>query len=133
MREYLTRLRLRMERRFFRKVLEYAYAQQVSTKIHELANVNCPGCQIDHPSQRRHECLYLDSLQRLHLYFDQAISLLDKEKAIETVDALVAPLNLPMSYEDVKTRIGTLQVRNASVLKKTEDLLQNQDESYDCC
>ena len=35
------------------------FSQVVDHRVHELRKEKCCGCKIDHPSQRRHDCLMM--------------------------------------------------------------------------
>ena len=49
------------------------YADEISSIITNLVVENCTGCIIDHPSQRQHACLMMESDERIWLYFDTAL------------------------------------------------------------
>jgi hypothetical protein len=59
------------------------YAEEISSVISNLVVENCNGCIIDHPSQRQHPCLMMESDERLFLYFDEALSRISEAKIIE--------------------------------------------------
>lgn len=48
------------------------YADEIATLISCLVIKNCNGCIIDHPSQRQHPCLMMESDEKMLLYFDEA-------------------------------------------------------------
>ena len=52
---------------------------EMQVKINQLTTEGCHGCQIDHPSQRRHACCMLDLDERVLMYFDEAFSFIDSE------------------------------------------------------
>ena len=35
------------------------FSQVVDQRVHELQKEKCCGCQVDHPSQRRHDCIMM--------------------------------------------------------------------------
>ena len=42
-------------------VFQLTYAAMLDALIHEEKLKRCNGCEIDHPSQRQHSCLMVDS------------------------------------------------------------------------
>ena len=48
------------------------HAEEIASVINQLVVENCNGCIIDHPSQRQHPCLMMESDERLSMYFDDA-------------------------------------------------------------
>ena len=59
------------------------YAEEISSVISNLAVENCNGCITDHPSQRQHPCLMMESDERLFLYFDEALPRISEAKVTE--------------------------------------------------
>ena len=57
------------------------YAEEIASVINQLVLENCNGCIIDHPSQRQHPCLMMESDERLSLYFDDALSKVSEASA----------------------------------------------------
>lgn len=53
------RLRLKMESQFWQKLFNYGCSKLIIRKIFDETTRNCLGCQVDHPSQTRQECLYI--------------------------------------------------------------------------
>ncbi len=64
------------------KLIE-CYAQEISSVIFNLAVKNCNGCITDHPSQKQHPCLMMESDERLFLYFDEASPKVSEARVIE--------------------------------------------------
>ena len=48
------------------------FAQHLRNKVRELAEKNCYGCEIEHPSQTHHTCLMWTELEHFNLYRDEA-------------------------------------------------------------
>ena len=49
------------------------YEEEIASVINQLVVEHCNGCIIDHPSQRQHPCLMMESDDRLSMYFDDAL------------------------------------------------------------
>lgn len=64
------RLRLNMESQFWQKLFNYGCSKLIIRKIFDETTRNCLGCQVDHPSQTRHECLYITLSEQIGMYFD---------------------------------------------------------------
>ncbi len=54
-------------------LLEAIYAEAVSCEVGKLAKERCCGCEYDHPSQRRHDCLMLSEQEKWQSYGLEAI------------------------------------------------------------
>ena len=59
------------------------YAEEIACAISVLVVENCNGCIIDHPSQRQHPCLMMESEERLLMYFDIACSRVSEASGME--------------------------------------------------
>ena len=59
------------------------------------------GCIIDHPSQRQHPCLMMESDETLSLYFDDALSRVSEASVME---------NFMNSLSDIKPRVNGLEL-----------------------
>ena len=66
----------------------------IMKKINELVLEKCYGCQTNHPSQKHHECLWLDWEAKIDTYMDSAISQLTESEFIENLDAVYDMDNL---------------------------------------
>ena len=77
------------------------YAEEIASVINQLVVENCNGCIIDHPSQRQHPCLMMESDERLSLYFDDALSWASEAKVME---------NFMNSLNDIKPRVNGLEL-----------------------
>ena len=47
--------------------------EELASIINELVVKSCNGCIIDHPSQRQHPCITMESDERSWSYFDDAL------------------------------------------------------------
>jgi hypothetical protein len=54
-------------------LLETILAWAVSDEVHKLCKERCCGCEVDHPSQRRHDCLMLTIEEKWITYGLEAI------------------------------------------------------------
>ena len=77
------------------------YAEEIASVINQLVVENCNGCIIDHPSQRQHPCLMMESDERLSLYFDDALSKVSEASVME---------NFMNSLNDIKPRVNGLEL-----------------------
>ena len=59
------------------------YINEIVYNISTLVSKGCYGCEIDHPSQRRHECLMMLGDTRMLYYFDKAKRNVDRELVME--------------------------------------------------
>ena len=64
------------------------YAIKVASIITALVVKNCNGCIIDHPSQRQHPCLTMDSDERMWLFFDEALDVVCEDTIAENFKEL---------------------------------------------
>ena len=76
------------------------YAEEIASVINQLVVENC-GCIIDHPSQRQHPCLMMESDERLSMYFDDALSKISEARVME---------NFMNSLNDIKPRVNGLEL-----------------------
>ena len=77
------------------------YAEEIVSVINQLVVENCNGCIIDHPSQRQHPCLMMESDERLSMYFDDALSKISEARVME---------NFMNSLNDMKPRVNGLEL-----------------------
>ena len=77
------------------------YAEEIASGINQLVADNCNGCIIDHPSQRQHSCLMMESDERLSLYFDDALSKVSEASVME---------NFMNSLGDIRPRVNGLEL-----------------------
>ena len=75
------------------------YAGEIASVINQLVVENCNGCIIDHPSQRQHPCLMMESDERLSMYFDDALSKISEARVME---------NFMNSLNGIKPRVNGL-------------------------
>ena len=59
-----------VSQKIIQEKLTNCYAEDIASVLNQLVVENCNGCIIDHPSQRQHPCLMMESDERLSLYFD---------------------------------------------------------------
>ena len=77
------------------------YAEEIASVINQLVVENCNGCIIDHPSQRQHPCLMMESDERLSMYLDDALSKISESRVME---------NFMNSLNDIKPRVNGLEL-----------------------
>ena len=77
------------------------YAEEIVPVINQLVVENCNGCILDHPSQRQHPCLMMESDERLSLYFDGALSKVSEACIME---------RFMNSLSDIRPRVNGLEL-----------------------
>ena len=77
------------------------YAEEIASGINQLVVDNCNGCIIDHPSQRQHSCLMMESDERLSLYFDDALAKVSEASVME---------NFMNSLGNIRPRVNGLEL-----------------------
>ena len=75
------------------------YAEEIASVINQLVVENRYPSGCDHPSQRQHPCLMMESDERLSMYFDDASSKISEARAME---------NFMNSLNDIKPRVNGL-------------------------
>jgi hypothetical protein len=63
-------------------LLEMILAWAVSDEVHKLCKERCYGCEVDHPSQRRHDCLMLTIEEKWITYGLEAIERVNSKRMI---------------------------------------------------
>ena len=59
-----------MEKRLMSTVLVFSMADVLEELIKQKKTESCPGCQVDHPSQTRHDCLVKSEEEHLTAHFE---------------------------------------------------------------
>ena len=52
------------EMKNLRDLINAIYVETVSNQIEKLRTEKCRGCEVNHPSQRRHDCLIMTEQER---------------------------------------------------------------------
>ncbi|KXJ07753.1 hypothetical protein AC249_AIPGENE7427 [Exaiptasia diaphana] len=69
----------------FSEYIKYReFENDVLSWICTLTRENCEGCKIDHPSQRRHDCMMLDNKTMTSWYLTEALERVNEEEAMKT-------------------------------------------------
>ena len=63
-----------------KKILDGILVEELQRLIYNIMQRHCPGCQVDHPSQLKHPCLFTPPIEWVELYFEGALQELDMEK-----------------------------------------------------
>ena len=77
------------------------YAREIASVINQLVIENCNSCIINHPSQRWHPYLMMESDERLSMYFDDVLSKISEARIME---------NFMNSLNDIKPRVNGLEL-----------------------
>ena len=72
-------------------------ARHIACGVAELSKLRCNGCEIDHPSQLQHDCLFDDILINIH--FDEAVEKVNYTSVIR--DWLSVLLEVDLTQSDV--------------------------------
>ena len=81
--------------------LLYCYALEIVYEISNLVAENCNGCIIEHPSQKQHDCIMMESDERLLWYFDSALTRISEGKVME---------RFMNSLRDIKPSVNGLEL-----------------------
>jgi hypothetical protein len=73
-------------------------ARHIGRGVADLSKLRCFGCEIDHPSQRQHDCLLPDDIL-IDMYFDEAVEKGNSTAVIR--DWLTLLLDVNLSQSDV--------------------------------
>ena len=58
--------------------------ESLQTLIYDEVHRDCEGCQVDHPSQRRHQlCLFTSTDEWVDVYLDTALEKIDMDEVME--------------------------------------------------
>ena len=82
-------------------VLNFCYAEQIFKNTNEVANSKCRGCEVDHPSQTRHQCLMLCQYGKLEFYFEDILESIDQYEVIRKWKQQVSVMNIPSDFVDM--------------------------------
>ncbi|KAK7499991.1 hypothetical protein BaRGS_00008839, partial [Batillaria attramentaria] len=82
--------------------MEYAtFKNEVELEINSLTARNCVGCRVDHPSQRRHDCLMMDLIERVLTYGEEAIAIVCGRRMGEVTEANIRRIYTELMGEGV--------------------------------
>lgn len=70
-------------------ILKMEYAKALIANLPTVQNTNCLGCQLGKP----HQCVELSTEQKLHLWFDELLALVDEGRIIQEYTKLSEPLD----------------------------------------
>ena len=71
-------------------------ARHIGRGVPDLSKLRCFGCEIDHPSQRQHDCLLPDDIL-IDMYFDEAVEKVNSTAVIRDWLTLLLDVNLSQS------------------------------------
>ena len=75
-------------------VLLYSFAEVIEDVIEQKKKESCAGCEIEHPSQRRHDCLMMSDLEHLQRHFEAAFQSFRLLDVLNKYSLKVKKLNL---------------------------------------
>ena len=61
------------------RILKEEYFDALQKEFKKVREENCDGCLVDHPSQRRHDCLMMDPEIAVELFYDTTLNRVDEE------------------------------------------------------
>ena len=56
------------------------FLQDMNNSVNQITELLCVGCEYDHPSQRRHQCIMMPQTERIECYAEQAVAALPPEE-----------------------------------------------------
>ena len=77
-------------------VFQLTYASMLDSLIQEAKVNRCYGCAIDHPSQRQHPCLMMDSEDAWLYYHDDVVEKIDLNAILKTVESVCRALGFKL-------------------------------------
>ena len=112
------------KRLLFESYVDIKFAQLLLDVSAKVIKEHCPGCVIDHPSQRQHYCVMLDNDELFEMYFCDMLKKMDKNLVTKHLLEEVAVVH-NICYECMKTFLDeTLSSRNADNLKWTRKIIK---------
>jgi len=79
------------------RVLQLTYAAMLDRLIQEEKLNRCHGCVIQHPSQREHSCLMMDSEEAWLFYHDEARENIDVNDVLNTANNVCSVIGFKLS------------------------------------
>ena len=88
-------------------VFQLTYAAMLDALIHEEKLKRCNGCEIDHPSQRQHSCVMMDSEDAWMYYRDDVVEKMDLNVVLKTAESVCSAIGLKLgkSWEAYVTEL----------------------------
>ena len=88
-------------------VFQLTYAAMLDALIHEEKLKRCNGCEIDHPSQRQHSCVMMDSEDAWMYYRDDVVEKMDLNVVLKTAESVCSAIGLTLgkSWEAYVTEL----------------------------
>ena len=109
-------------------LLEALYVHAVGYEVRKLCEDNCYGCEVDHPSQKNHDCLMMDDDLKWLLYTTEAVKQVKRKRCIwsEFVEAtrvlkMICHENMRTSLQHLENINDSLFLRTLSELRLTEE------------
>ena len=111
-------------------VFQLTYAAFFDKLVQEEKVNRCHGCVIQHPSQRQHSCLMLDTEDAWFYYHDEAREQIDLAVVMKTVESVCSTLGLKLgqTWESYLTELPELPKLPWTSLYLTSLELEHQVE-----
>ena len=77
-------------------VFQLAYAAMLDALIHGEKLKRCNGCEIDHPSQRQHSCVMMDSEDAWMYYRDDVVEKMDLNVVLKAAESVCSAIGLKL-------------------------------------
>ncbi|KAJ7387938.1 hypothetical protein OS493_001290 [Desmophyllum pertusum] len=105
-------------------IFQLTYATLCDPLIHEEKVHRCNGCAIDHPSQRQHSCIMMDTEDAWNYYHDEAREKIDLGIVMKTVESVCSAVGLKLgkSWEAYLTELPTFPWTVASSISRLWNL-----------
>ena len=81
---------------FISNIFHLVYTDECVGPIYEERQRQCYGCEVDHPSQRHHDCLMLTEEESWNLFYDQAKDVVDAEEVWKKVLGVCYMMNIAL-------------------------------------
>lgn len=115
------RLRLNIESQFWQKLFNYGCSKLIIRKIFDETTRNCLECQVDHPSQTRHDCLYITLSEQIGMYFDDVYNQTSKEDVQQWISTKNHTFHYPKTIDDWMHEV---EKDYETILKKTKKMMR---------
>ena len=79
-----------------------SFSNAIRPILRDIAQQNCYGCQVDHPSQIQHSCVMMSVDEQLNLFYDEAL------KQVKQIVLSPVIIDCLSQNEDFKRKLKSL-------------------------
>ena len=119
----------RMDKTILSTVLLFSFGEVLEEIIHKLKRKTCAGCQCDHPSQNKHECLMQSEQEHLTVHFDTAIESFSLVDVLKIYADIVGKLDIPLDVASDFFFLNAIMVdklHTNNIKTKVKELLEKK-------